>query len=173
MFIASAILAGPPCGKLQEVPGSVWSCWYIICWLPAADGRCHDKLEWPGSYILISSSQCVFLHLKMRPHSCVIVSKNLICYRDHFVHALVLFRWVFNYISFSEYQSFDGLVQDCSISSALAMEILQSCCKPSIVCFLKLDLSISIYSVAFLLWMKHITRIWQCNFWSILFLKLM
>ena len=27
---------------------------------------------------------------------------------------------------------FDGLVQDCSISSALAMEILQSCTKPSI-----------------------------------------
>ena len=26
----------------------------------------------------------------------------------------------------------DGLVQDCSISSALAMEILQSCTKPSI-----------------------------------------
>ena len=25
----------------------------------------------------------------------------------------------------------DGLVQDCSISSALAMEILQSCTKPS------------------------------------------
>ena len=28
---------------------------------------------------------------------------------------------------------FDGLVQDCSISSALAMEILQSCTKPSIL----------------------------------------
>ena len=27
----------------------------------------------------------------------------------------------------------DGLVQDCSISSALAMEILQSCTKPSIL----------------------------------------
>ena len=27
---------------------------------------------------------------------------------------------------------FDGLVQDCSISSALAMEILQSCTKPLI-----------------------------------------
>ena len=26
----------------------------------------------------------------------------------------------------------DGLVQDCSISSALAMEILKSCIKPSI-----------------------------------------
>ena len=26
----------------------------------------------------------------------------------------------------------DGLVQDCSISSALAMDILQSCTKPSI-----------------------------------------
>ena len=27
---------------------------------------------------------------------------------------------------------FDGLVQDCSNSSALAMELLQSCAKPSI-----------------------------------------
>ena len=30
----------------------------------------------------------------------------------------------------------DGLVQDCIISSALAMEILQSCTKPSIYCAL-------------------------------------
>ena len=28
---------------------------------------------------------------------------------------------------------FDGVVQDCSISSVLAMEILQSCTKPSIL----------------------------------------
>ena len=31
-----------------------------------------------------------------------------------------------------EEKHFDGLVQDCSISSALAMEILQSCTKPLI-----------------------------------------
>ena len=31
----------------------------------------------------------------------------------------------------------DGLVQDCSISSALAMEILQFCAKPLISCFVK------------------------------------
>ena len=30
------------------------------------------------------------------------------------------------------YAYFDGLVQDCKISSALAMELLQSCTKPSI-----------------------------------------
>ena len=29
----------------------------------------------------------------------------------------------------------DGLVQDCSNSSALALELLQSCTKPSILCF--------------------------------------
>ena len=30
--------------------------------------------------------------------------------------------------------TFDGLVQDCSNSSALAMELLQSCKKPSTWC---------------------------------------
>ena len=30
----------------------------------------------------------------------------------------------------------DGLVQDCSNSSALAMELLQSCTKPSIYAFM-------------------------------------
>ena len=34
-------------------------------------------------------------------------------------------------------QHFDGLVQDCSNSSALAMELLQSCTKPSILLTLK------------------------------------
>ena len=34
----------------------------------------------------------------------------------------------------------DGLVQDCSISNALALEILQSCTKPSI----SSDLSLTI-----------------------------
>ena len=34
----------------------------------------------------------------------------------------------------------DGLVQDCSISSALAMEILQSCTKPLIYLFQYFDL---------------------------------
>ena len=37
------------------------------------------------------------------------------------------------------YAYFDGLMQDCSISSALTMEILQSCTKPSICsCFVVL-----------------------------------
>ena len=30
----------------------------------------------------------------------------------------------------------DGLMQDCSYSSALAMELLQSCTKPSMSCWL-------------------------------------
>ena len=34
--------------------------------------------------------------------------------------------------------TFDGLVQDCSNSSALAMEVLQSCAKPSIWCIVLL-----------------------------------
>ena len=33
----------------------------------------------------------------------------------------------------------DGLVQDCSNSSALAMELLQSCTKPSIYTLITLD----------------------------------
>ena len=36
-------------------------------------------------------------------------------------------------IFFSHMAYLDGLVQDCVISSALAMEILQSCSKPSIL----------------------------------------
>ena len=38
------------------------------------------------------------------------------------------------YLDFEKFSSktIDGLVQDCSISSALAMEILQSCIKLSI-----------------------------------------
>ena len=35
-------------------------------------------------------------------------------------------------------ENIDGLVQDCSISSALAMEILQSCTKPSTYQFNKI-----------------------------------
>ena len=35
-------------------------------------------------------------------------------------------------INVDEPQYFDGIVQDCSISSAKALEILQSCAKPSI-----------------------------------------
>ena len=41
-----------------------------------------------------------------------------------YLYRSVLLRWYHeNYI--------DGLVQDCSVSSALAMEILQSCSKPT------------------------------------------
>ena len=40
-----------------------------------------------------------------------------------------------NFVLFELFH-FDGLVQDCSIWSALAMEILQSCTKPSISSFL-------------------------------------
>ena len=36
------------------------------------------------------------------------------------------------YMHTSIYAYIDGLVQDCSNSSALAMELLQSCTKPSI-----------------------------------------
>ena len=40
--------------------------------------------------------------------------------------------YVGNFIAVTEPDHIDGLVQDCSISSVLAMEILQSCTKPSI-----------------------------------------
>ena len=45
---------------------------------------------------------------------------------------------------------FDGLVQDCSNSSALAMELLQSCTKPSI-CF------------CFCIWVLTKTYSWLCD----------
>ena len=39
-------------------------------------------------------------------------------------------------IHYNEYISYiNGLVQDCSNSSALAMELLQSCTKPSIYAY--------------------------------------
>ena len=37
----------------------------------------------------------------------------------------------------------DGLLQDCSNSSALAMELLQSCTKPSILWFIVCDLTVA------------------------------
>ena len=39
----------------------------------------------------------------------------------------------------------DGLVQDCSNSSALAMELLQSCSKPSMWCVI--DLTMPLLSI--------------------------
>ena len=41
------------------------------------------------------------------------------------------FWWLWEYV--------DGLVQDCSISSALAMEILLSCTKPSMSSYIHID----------------------------------
>ena len=51
---------------------------------------------------------------------------------------------------------FDGLVQDCSISSALAMEILQSCTKPSIWHWL-----ISQLTSCFEIWQR--AQQWYCH----------
>ena len=53
-------------------------------------------------------------------------------------------EWYVQYVTYI-WQNFDGLVQDCSFSCALAMEMLQSCLKPSIYlprsCYLSLCLS--------------------------------
>ena len=47
--------------------------------------------------------------------------------------AKLVLDWGIQYMnSFSIHQHFDSLVQDCNISSALTMEIWQSCIKPSI-----------------------------------------
>ena len=40
-------------------------------------------------------------------------------------------------MNFAIWDCMDGWVQDCSNSSALAMELLQSCAKPSIYCYTK------------------------------------
>ena len=56
-----------------------------------------------------------------------------ICYRHTFCSHML--QWnLFNIrcVSHKEITHIDGLVEDCSISSALAVEILQSCTKPSI-----------------------------------------
>ena len=44
----------------------------------------------------------------------------------------------------------DGLVQDCSNSSALAMELLQSCTKPSIYTLIALDERRNVISLSIL-----------------------
>ena len=58
----------------------------------------------------------------------------------------------------------DGLVQDCSISSALAMELLQNCTKPSICLFLNIDMA---WVVKFFLHWRQVvytmTGEWWCH----------
>ena len=44
---------------------------------------------------------------------------------------------------------FDGLTQDCSNSSALAMELLQSCTKPSALWWIDIELRIKYYLGSF------------------------
>ena len=39
---------------------------------------------------------------------------------------------IYHYFAFKQNSNIDGFVQDCSNSIALAMELLQSCTKPSI-----------------------------------------
>ena len=54
-------------------------------------------------------------------------------------------------ISHSSHEDIDGLVQDCSNSSALAMESLQSCTKPSIWFTLYLQIKLRVkFSVSIL-----------------------
>ena len=54
--------------------------------------------------------------------------KNILNNADH---ALVIYNLQCNHV-WTLYTSYiDGLVQDCSNSSVLAMELLQSCTKPS------------------------------------------
>ena len=48
-----------------------------------------------------------------------------------FCFALVIYTWGWKYMG-----HLDGLVQDCSNQSALAMELLQSCNKPSMCSYL-------------------------------------
>ena len=48
-------------------------------------------------------------------------------------YARELWRYINNWVDPWHVQ-IDGLVQDCSNSSALAMELLQSCAKPSLYC---------------------------------------
>ena len=51
-----------------------------------------------------------------------------------------------NYLSYNRITNVDGLVQDCSISIAYALEILQSCTKPS-MCYMS--------------WFLTLTYIWK------------
>ena len=68
-------------------------------------------------YIFCISLTRVFYHFGE-------LMKNALIYIHHLVR-----RFIFNQ---EHWLSIDGLVQDCSISSANALEILQSCTEPSI-----------------------------------------
>ena len=68
-------------------------------------------------YIFCISLTKVFYHFGE-------LMKNALIYIHHLVR-----RFIFNQ---EHWLSIDGLVQDCSISSANALEILQSCTEPSI-----------------------------------------
>ena len=62
-----------------------------------------------------------------------------LCFSNHMdtilmgCHIKLNFCIMFAYISRRDHQIYDRLVQDCSISRVLAMEILQSCSKPSLL----------------------------------------
>ena len=65
----------------------------------------------------------------------VCAREHLICKRESYRHTK--FHMVVEYgltISILSQVHFDGLVQDCNYSSALAMELLQYCTKPPIPC---------------------------------------
>ena len=64
---------------------------------------------------------------------CAISSAWWFSWEDTYAVELCLF--LHQQIKLIDYRYVDGLVQDCSISSALALEILQSCTKPSISSF--------------------------------------
>ena len=57
---------------------------------------------------------------KIGPGDTVVLHKAIVMYRDDLKHLTIL---LLKY-------DFDGLVQDCSISIANSLEILQSCLKP-------------------------------------------
>ena len=103
----------------------------LMAWSPTAPSHClnqYNLLSW----LIISE---VLWHLPERNFTFCMMSLKIICP----VSSLewVSFVWIYWMscviclnILCNEY--IDGLVQDCSISSALAMEILQSCTKPLI-----------------------------------------
>ena len=59
---------------------------------------------------------------------------------------------------------YDGLVQDCSISSAIAMEILQSCTKLSIIICISRETCIQLLTTVVLIGGKYVIKMGEYQY---------
>ena len=122
--------------ELQPGTQSVHSCvrFLSVCWQGLSSYICHDEDNWSMYFLSFYNMQLSSIFIEVHVDT---MWEVLLCHPS----------WL-NY-------DIDGLVQDCSNSIALAMELLQSCTKPSIYVWLIVWHVGRNESLSYSIWLHH------------------